>query len=373
MLSILLLALSASAAALVARGTPNCEQVTVSVDITANTAVIDVEPPRNQSELTGLVSQFTSETSNVTSQIHYGQAKLNAKYDIWSLLCLPPSGPTKTVEFAVHGINFDHTYWNFGGEASKYNYVDAALKAGHAIFIYDRLGVGRSSKPDGIKEVQLATEVEIAAALIKRLRSGDSGHTFQRIIGVGHSFGSVQLVGLAAQYGDLLDATVLTGFSPFTGSLDTALASFGLTIASQQNRARFGSLSNSYLATQSIINDQLNFFYYPFFDPEVLQKAEDTKATVTLGELLTQGASPALNYTRPLLVVTGDKDFIFCGGNCYQSLNGSTNLISATKILFPAVQNFDYFIPANTGHGINLHFSAPETFAQIEAWLARFK
>lgn len=39
--------------------------------------------------------------------------------------------------------------------------------------------------------------------------------------------------------------------------------------------------------------------------------AENTKATVTLGELLTQGdplKSTAPDYTHPVFVVTGDKD-----------------------------------------------------------------
>ena len=37
-------------------------------------------------------------------------------------------------------VNFDHTYWSFGGKGSKYNYVEAAVNAGYAVFSYDRLG-----------------------------------------------------------------------------------------------------------------------------------------------------------------------------------------------------------------------------------------
>ncbi|KAF8955634.1 hypothetical protein BDZ97DRAFT_1856429 [Flammula alnicola] len=373
MRSIFLLALSAatSAFALLPRSSPQCQQVTIPVSITTNTLVINVSTPANQSELTGLITKFTSLTSNVTKDDIQGQTSLNATYNIWTLLCLPSgSNTSSTVEFAIHGVNFDHTYWNFGGDGSPYNYVDAAIKAGHAIFIYDRLGVGQSSKPDGIKEVQQATEIEIGAQLIRYLKSGKSGHTFSRFVGIGHSFGSLQLIGIVAKYGDLLDATVLTGISPFSGGLNTAVAAFGLTIASQQNPSRFGSLSNSYLATESIINDQVDFFDFPFFDQKVLQLASDTKGTLTLGELISLGASVAANYTNPVFVVTGEHDFIFCGGNCYQSMNGSANLIEPTKVLFPAVQTFDFFIPANVGHGINLHFGAPEVFAKIQSWIA---
>jgi len=78
------------------------------------------------------------------------------------------------------------------------------LKAGHAIFMYDRLskswfcimsifwlslhhkGVGNSSKPDGIKEVQIGTEIAVATALVGHLRTILS---FGKIVGIGHSYG----------------------------------------------------------------------------------------------------------------------------------------------------------------------------------------
>jgi hypothetical protein len=40
----------------------------------------------------------------------------------------------------------------------------------------------------------------------------------------------------------------------------------------------------------------------------VLQAYEDTKATVTLGVLLTLQPAPAFNFTNPVLVVAGDRD-----------------------------------------------------------------
>lgn len=52
-----------------------------------------------------------------------------------------------------------------------------------------KLGVGTSSKPDGIKEAQISTEVEIAAKLVDYLRGGEHGYQFDSIIGIGHSFG----------------------------------------------------------------------------------------------------------------------------------------------------------------------------------------
>ena len=40
----------------------------------------------------------------------------------------------------------------------------------------------------------------------------------------------------------------------------------------------------------------------------VLQAYEDIKATVTLGVLLTLQPAPAFNFSKPVLVVAGDRD-----------------------------------------------------------------
>ncbi|KAF6752438.1 hypothetical protein DFP72DRAFT_1171641 [Ephemerocybe angulata] len=351
LISILTVITSAQALYSVPNG--KCSDVLLPVSVTAQNAVLNITAPHNQQELTDFIAQFTSLTSNSTTQIIGAPVTNNATYKIWTELCLPTKQDTaNTVEFAVHGINFDHTYWNFGGPGSKYNYVDSALKAGHAILIYDRLGrTGKSDKPDGIKEVQTATEVEIAAQLVTFLRGNPFGSRFNRIIGIGHSYGSVQLIGMLGKYGNLLDATIIT--------------------ASGQNPKRFGALPSSYIATQGIINDQQVFFRFGNYDPALLKAAEAGKATATLGEVITQGAGPAANYTNPVFVVTGDKDYIFCGGNCYQAVNNFTNLVDFTKVVFPGVSNFSTFIPAETGHGVNLHLSAPQVYSKIQEWIAQ--
>ncbi|PPQ75774.1 hypothetical protein CVT26_000891 [Gymnopilus dilepis] len=361
-----------------------CQQATISVHITAHPRVVSLAPPKNQSELTGLVTNFTSMHSNLTTDIVHGTRTLTATYDIWTLLCLPSTPNPDIVEFAIHGISLDHTYWNFGGEGSQYNYVDAATKAGHAIFIFDRLGAGESSKPDGIQDLQEETEVEVVAELIRYIRSGKTGHQFQQIIGIGHSYGrqvdlcfsleitdaflqSLLLTGIAARYGNLLNATILTGFTPYTTPLPTAFASFGLTIAAQENPQRFGNLSNAYL---TITNEQFAFYYFPHFDPDVFRRASQNKDTAALGQIVALSAAVATNYTNPVLVVTGDRDFIYCGGDCYQPFAGFGDLVESSYVLFPSIYLFSWYIPTNMGHIINFHYGAPEVFKVIQLWIS---
>ncbi|TEB33759.1 hypothetical protein FA13DRAFT_1707982 [Coprinellus micaceus] len=346
-----------------------CIESVIPVSITANNSILKIDPPANQQVLTDFVVRWTSETSNVTQEVVQGTFVNKATYNIYTLLCIPTKQDAqKTVELAIHGIGFDHTYWNLGGSGSKYNYVEAALKAGHAILIYDRLGIGKSQKPNGIKEVQLPTEVEIAAQLVKHLKAGPQGQSWKRFVGVGHSFGSATLVNVARVYGNILDATVLTGFTSHDSALK-AISTFTWTIASQDDPKRLGSLPPEYLVWNSIINNQQNFFTFPNYDPAVLQASEDNKWSATLGELLTQGTPPAPQYTNPVFVVTGDKDYIFCGGNCFQKVNG-TDLLVGTKELFPSVKKFSTYSPAKTGHGVNAHLSAPQTYVQIQNWIA---
>ncbi|THH16274.1 hypothetical protein EW146_g4350 [Bondarzewia mesenterica] len=135
---------------------------------------------------------------------------------------------------------------------------------------------------------------------------------------------------------------------------------------------RFGSLSNSYMATADIANVQQMFFYYPEFSYTSLELAEELKGIMTLGELFTIAevfSQPAFNYTGSILVVSGDKDFVVCGGNCYQSVNGSANLLEPARMLFPAASKFSTYIPARVGHAINAHFGAPDTYRVIEEWI----
>lgn len=118
----------------------------------------------------------------------------------------------------------------------------------------------------------------------------------------------------------------------------------------------------------------------------------DHKGIITVGEFLTRGnalAKVASSYTGPVLVVTGDKDlYVFlclslmmylsltiqsveCGGNCFQSLNGSANLLEPARSFFPGASDFEIFIPADTGHCLHAHFSAPHAYEVIHKWVAK--
>jgi len=218
------------------------------------------------------------------------------------------------------GGGFDRSYWNV---APGYSYVGCAAEQGYATFLYDRLGWGLSDHPDPLEIVQLELQVTIAHELIQLLRAGGiSNHTFENVVGVGHSIGSVRISGITAQYPKDLDAAVLTGFSTDeTGQL-IAFSGLDLTIASQNQPLRFSGLANRYLTANSIEGNQYFFSRVPGFDPALLNLAEPTKQGLSVGEFLTLGISSfSPNFTGPIDVVNGDHDLPNCHGDCLVPYN----------------------------------------------------
>lgn len=68
------------------------------------------------------------------------------------------------------------------------------------------------------------------------------------------------LAGAASVAPNIFDAIVLTGFTANVTSGPLGLAAFQSTLANYAYPARFGSLSNSYVITPSVSNDQIGFF-----------------------------------------------------------------------------------------------------------------
>ena len=242
--------------------------VEVAASTNANEKLLINEPP-NQAAVTEAVVEYLQINSSVAAEVNGGPSTIFGTYTINAKLCYPkdwsPSKSSKTIQFLIHGILFDKSYWDF---AEGYSFVDIAAAAGYPTFSYDRLGVGLSDHPDPIQVVQSPLQVEIAHVMIQSLRAGKfAGQKFDHVVGVGHSFGSIQTVGVTARYPKDYDAIVLTGFSLALERNAWAVAGFDVAIASQNQPSRFGSLPNGYLVTDTLISDQYAYARYPNYDP----------------------------------------------------------------------------------------------------------
>ncbi|KAI7538658.1 alpha/beta-hydrolase [Hortaea werneckii] len=337
---------------------------------TSKNVKFNYQLPENQSQVTETFLEYVTPGANFLPSIIAGENTVNGTYKIGATLCVPSDGSVpKSVQLLTHGIGFDRYYWDF---TSDYSYVDRAVEAGYAAFFYDRLGVGKSEKAEAIDVVQAPLEIEIAHKFATMLKEGClANQAFDKVIGVGHSFGSIITEAITAQYPSTLDAAILTGFSTNTTALAPFLQGLNLAIANENQPARFFQLSNGYLVSSNIISQQTGFFRTPGFDPSILKLAELTKGSVTLGELFTQGmaAAPATQYNGSVAVVDGHEDLPFCFGNC----SAPTNKAQAVKALYAQLpeDKFGTYLAPVSGHGVNFHYSSKGAFDYIMEFLAQ--
>jgi pimeloyl-ACP methyl ester carboxylesterase len=355
-----------------ASGAAICIQGTIPVTASATNTKLSYEPPENQTVVTETIFQMLKLNSTLINSVEAGPLKVTGTYDIYSKLCYPKSGTinAKTVQILIHGVGFDRSYWDV---APGYSYVDAAAEAGYTTFSYDRLGSGLSSHPDPIQIVQAQIEVGIAHALVQLLRAGHIAATsFAHVASVGHSFGSIQTVGLTSQYPEDLDAAVLTGFSTGSaGGLSLFVAGLNLAIASLNSPLRFADLPNAYLIASSAISNQFDFLRAQNFPAANLDIAEMTKQTFSIGEVFTIGdpSIPSPKFTGPVDVVDGSDDVPFCQGNCLYPVNMAAAVL---KEFYPnAANGSDWYIAEGAGHGLNLHYQAPAVYAHILGFLKK--
>ncbi|KAK4704213.1 hypothetical protein P7C70_g1999, partial [Phenoliferia sp. Uapishka_3] len=274
--------------------------------------------------------------------------------------------------FDYSKIGADSSYWDFqvDGDNTSYSFVDAATAQGFPVFTYDRLSTGKSTRPEGVNTVQVSIQIEIAHQLVQKIRTGwFESLECEKVIGIGHSFGSIQTQNLASRYAKDLDAAVLTGFSLSQAGVPAAFSAMHPTIASETS-TRFRSVNDtSYWTWDDPTAGQYFFLHYPGFSPAAAARFESTKATFTLGEFVTLSSitTPALNFSGPVTTVTGEQDLPFCAGNCWSGPNGSSILPNVAS-LFPLVQAFSTQIIPNSGHALNVHLSAPSTYSYVLDW-----
>ncbi|KAJ3006140.1 hypothetical protein HKX48_000284 [Thoreauomyces humboldtii] len=347
-----------------------CQNQTVSVTIAAVNALFDTSlVPHSDIEVTGFIQRWTRHGSNLTNDGLTGYANVSGAYNISTQYCKDSSANPETVQILTHGIGFDRSYWDLSFNNFNYSYVNAAINAGFATLSFDRLGTGASQiGTDPLNEIQAYLEIQVLRALTTKLRNGTFPgvtHTFSSIVHVGHSFGSIQTYTFAARYPNETQGIVLTGFS-MDGSYVGYFGSGG------DFEAAGGDHPAGYLSTANAGAIQYQFLLPPFFDAAILDFLQAGAKPVTIGELLTLGASPPTNaFTGPVLVFTGSGDLPFCGGDCLLTGDASPSIPDKVRLAFTNIQpaNFQAYIQPSTGHGLTAHFNATAGYQVILEWL----
>ncbi|KXJ92017.1 Alpha/Beta hydrolase protein [Microdochium bolleyi] len=364
--SLLALLATAYATAVTAK---SCTNVTVPVTVSARNGRFDLQPPSNNIDVTDFILKLGRRGANYTQEMY----TVSGTYKIAATYCEPKANHQGSVlQVLTHGVGFDRSYWDFPYNNYNYSYVNQALARGYSTFSYDRFGIGQSQHGNPIDVVQSWLEIAILEELTTLLRkgkiSGIAAKKPAKVVHVGHSFGSIQSYALAAARPELSDGLVLTGFTQVADYVPWFL--FGANFVGVNTLpALAGKYTQpGYIAPQNMSGVHQNFFAPDNFDPKILKTAYALGQPVTYGELLTLGAPASVKsgFTGPVLVITGDYDLPFCGGNC--TMPGST-LLENSKPLLSKSSHFETFVVPESGHGLNFEYSWPTTYGKILGFL----
>jgi pimeloyl-ACP methyl ester carboxylesterase len=286
---------------------------------------------------------------------------------LYGRLCTPPGATT--VQVLLSGITYDHTYWDLPGpsaDPSRYSYVAHANAAGFATLALDRIGIGRSSHPNGLG-VTIDTDAATTHQAIQAMRSD-----FRKVVLVGHSYGSWTTWYEASRYHDV-DAVVLSGVSHgvnVTATLRLAPILLHPAPLDPELRSRYTDLT--YLTTPPGMRDEM--FHTPEqVDPTLVAFDEAHKSTVTVGEIddFPLILAHRLDIRVPVLLANGSGDPLFCGlggANC----TSASSLVRGEKPhLGSHVPEVDGFILPGAGHDLNYAPDADQWFAAAQAWVTQ--
>jgi pimeloyl-ACP methyl ester carboxylesterase len=296
-----------------------------------------------------------------------------ADQTIWGQLCYRGNHEPATVQLLVHGITYNHLYWNFPYGNGYYSYVDAATAAGYATFDIDRVGDGNSSHPPSASLDVTAGAVTLHDA-VTALRSGTvDGHAFRHVIMVGHSLGSIEAWIEAARYHDV-DAIIVTGALHAASPNVPALAR-DFYPASDDPAFAGSGLDPGYLT--SLPGTRESLFYNPATaSPAVVATDEAGKDTTTLAELASSLAliseppaqQPSSHITVPVLSVVGEDDQLFCTGVTVYNCASPASVQSFEAQYYPPAAHLKVLVIPDTGHDLALSTTAPLTDAAMIGW-----
>ncbi|KAF2681206.1 hypothetical protein K458DRAFT_372073 [Lentithecium fluviatile CBS 122367] len=229
-----------------------CSNLTIPVSISSRQGQFKDVPAESNLDTGAFAQAFTQQGRNYSATLLEGFQTVTGNYSISAKFCYPDYGTGSTIQLLSHGIGFDKTYWDLSYNNYNYSYVEVAVEQGYSTLAIDRFGIGNSSHADPINIVQAQAEIEALNAVTTGLRAGTIpgiSSTFEKVVHVGHSFGSVQSYWFSALYPNNTDGLVLTGYSANGSFLPVTVAAWNLHSARLNQPLRFGNSSNVGIST----------------------------------------------------------------------------------------------------------------------------
>lgn len=367
-----------------------CTSFTVPISITAQNHLYDLVQVNSNLDAVHYAQDLDTWDSPTFPDRIVANVNLSTTYDIFMTLCVPINGNKSSyLQIATHGGQFDSRYWDAQVNPQEHSYVDAALAAGYSILTYDRIGCGQSTHPD-FTEPQAPAEVEVLRGVTEMARNGtlmqyatnlpgsfNPSIAFDKVIHIGHSYGSFVTYTLTSMYPELSDGV------QFTGDLfDKELAQIRITAvdshyALEDDPVLFANSSTGYVVSATASTLQTNFFSSRVnettniggFEPEVLKYAFSIRQPVTTAQL--GSATVALerhptapNFKGPVLFMCGEFDFLICLGDCRNSYD-----MAQLNAVYPQAKSVEVYLQPGTGHALPFHNDAQLGFQHTFQWL----
>jgi pimeloyl-ACP methyl ester carboxylesterase len=300
----------------------------------------------------------------------------------------------------VAGTGYGRAYWDLPYQPDTYSYVRAAARAGFTTFNFDRIGIGRSTRPLDT-EVTIPSNAFTIHQAISQLRSGTvDGVRYGKVVIVGHSLGSLISWYEAGTYHDV-DAVVASGILHSFEPVGTTQFVTTLYPAAADPRFRGSIIDPGYLTTLPGTRGN-SFYYLPNTDPAVVDTDERLKETATAEEaygvfqqelagvvrpvtklscamspgLCSGVASPVVfGVTRdikvPVLGVIGQYDALLCGrsndgnrcGDLASVRKGESDFYAGRAQRCLTVSQLP-----DAGHDVNLQRNAQSWFDLANEW-----
>ena len=278
-------------------------------------------------------------------------------------------------------------------------------------FSFDHRGLTDWARVSGYVN-QASIQIAILEELVRSIKTGRYTGSLGKpnsIVLVGHSFGSFISQGLVVSHPEAVDGLVLTGIGYAGGNSQLVWETYQLRIAAQQHESQFTGLDNGYVLPVDLFayittyipprppktfhvckprpstNSSCRFFKQPNYETDVAQYSYDKRQPMAVAELLSLSAinlnadhfsgpamvtfpSPPPPYSAAThisvpQVLTGEYDYILCGGYCPGVLEGPA------AALFNRSKNFVLYIQPGMSHGLNLHKNATGVYLVIVDFL----
>jgi pimeloyl-ACP methyl ester carboxylesterase len=199
---------------------------------------------------------------------------------------------------------------------------------------------------------------------------------FDKVVHVGHSFGSAITLALLATYGNLSSAAISTGFIIAEHPNQDSSTTFGFEYAATNNPCLWGSYGSGYIVPATVSNLQTTFFHrdnasdLTGFSDRMLAYADSIKQPLTVAEwvsirgLLNIGKAP--DFTGSLQFFLAEYDFLICDGDCVDNYDSAF-----VEGLYPNATDVDIYVQPGAGHGLTLHRNASAGYAVMLDWLEK--